>query len=165
MMKSQTLDYVFPYSSFHFETDVSFVILTEGKKSTFFQVRMHQACSTGQNLKLSGLQTDVTVSLQQASSDDPSGKFYKPADAIKLPPPEKLLQFRQLIGGAKVGNVVVGEATGKVSFCISRSATNVRINDQQKYIEEDFVRERSASTDKKSSLTSDDLIRRMLIAR
>lgn len=43
MMKSQTLDYVFPYSSFHFETDVSFMILTEGKKSTFFQVYNHQA--------------------------------------------------------------------------------------------------------------------------
>jgi hypothetical protein len=39
MMKSQTLDYVFPYSGFQFETDVSFIVTTEGKKSTFFQVQ------------------------------------------------------------------------------------------------------------------------------
>lgn len=38
MMQSQTLDYVFPYSSFHFETDITSIVITNGKKSTFFQV-------------------------------------------------------------------------------------------------------------------------------
>jgi hypothetical protein len=37
MMKAQTLEYVFPFSSYKFETDVCFLITTEGKQSTFFE--------------------------------------------------------------------------------------------------------------------------------
>lgn len=40
MMKTQTLEYVFPFSGYKFETDVCFLITTEGKKSTFFEVRL-----------------------------------------------------------------------------------------------------------------------------
>jgi hypothetical protein len=38
MMNGQTLEYIFPFSRFAFQTDVAFLILSEGKKSTFFQV-------------------------------------------------------------------------------------------------------------------------------
>jgi hypothetical protein len=38
MMAGQTLEYVFPFSRFAFQTDVAFLILSEGRKSTFFQV-------------------------------------------------------------------------------------------------------------------------------
>lgn len=38
-MQTQSLDYRFPFSStFSFETDLNFIITTQGKKSTFFQV-------------------------------------------------------------------------------------------------------------------------------
>ena len=38
MMKDQTLEYVFPFSGFQFETDVNFVVTTEGRQSAFFKV-------------------------------------------------------------------------------------------------------------------------------
>jgi hypothetical protein len=38
MMANQKLDYIFPFSSFSFSTDVSFVTICEGRKSAFFQV-------------------------------------------------------------------------------------------------------------------------------
>jgi hypothetical protein len=37
MMKTQTLEYAFPFSGYKFETDVCFLITTEGKQSTFFE--------------------------------------------------------------------------------------------------------------------------------
>lgn len=37
-MANQTLDYVFPFSQFSFDTDIVFIILTAGKKSPFFKV-------------------------------------------------------------------------------------------------------------------------------
>jgi hypothetical protein len=42
-------------------------------------------------------------------------RLYRPLTDISLPPSEKLNLFRRLVGGAKVGNVAVGEETGKVS--------------------------------------------------
>jgi Mini-chromosome maintenance replisome factor len=39
VMSSQSLPYIFPFSQFSFPTDLGFVILAEGKKSAFFQVR------------------------------------------------------------------------------------------------------------------------------
>lgn len=38
MMNYQTLEYIFPFSGFEFETDVNVIITTEGRKSTFFEV-------------------------------------------------------------------------------------------------------------------------------
>jgi hypothetical protein len=38
VINSQTLQYIFPFSMFSFPTDVAFTVLSEGKKSTFFQV-------------------------------------------------------------------------------------------------------------------------------
>ncbi|KAF8964094.1 putative alanine racemase-domain-containing protein [Flammula alnicola] len=132
MMKSQTLEYVFPYSSFQFETDVNFLITTEGKQSTFFQ-------------------TDVNVPLRPVDLSNVQESLYKSATAISLPPPDKLLQFRQLVGGAKIGNVTVADAMGQ-------------------HVEEDFVRERSSNKENKTNgvgggFTPDDLIQRMLVAR
>ncbi|TFK42808.1 mini-chromosome maintenance replisome factor-domain-containing protein [Crucibulum laeve] len=92
MMNGQTLQYIFPFSHFAFETDVSFVVLTDGKKSAFFQ-------------------THANVPLRPASPNE-SWKLdmYKPAEEIKLPTEETLELFRQLIGGAKTGKVSIGEA-------------------------------------------------------
>lgn len=38
VISSQTLGYVFPFSQFSFPTDISCVVLSEGKKSAFFKV-------------------------------------------------------------------------------------------------------------------------------
>ncbi len=43
-------------------------------------------------------------------------KLYKTADAISLPPPEKLAAFRDLVVGAQQGKVHVSVATSEVSF-------------------------------------------------
>lgn len=41
VITSQSLTYVFPFSSFSFPTDLGIVILAEGRKSAFFQVEPH----------------------------------------------------------------------------------------------------------------------------
>jgi hypothetical protein len=38
MINTQTLEYIFPYSRFVFDTDIGVFILSEGEKSAFFQV-------------------------------------------------------------------------------------------------------------------------------
>lgn len=39
VMYSQTVDYIFPFSSkFTFHTDLSMIVVSEGRKSAFFQV-------------------------------------------------------------------------------------------------------------------------------
>lgn len=35
----QSLAYIFPFSQFSFPTDISCIVLSEGKKSTFFKVQ------------------------------------------------------------------------------------------------------------------------------
>ncbi|KAF5386600.1 hypothetical protein D9615_001723 [Tricholomella constricta] len=93
MMNGQTLEYVFPYSRFTFNTDVTFVVLSEGKKSAFFHTNVH--------IPLKPAET--------ATAFD----FYKPADAITTPPQETLEMFRRLVGSAKVGAVSIGEGTAE----------------------------------------------------
>lgn len=39
IMLSQSLPYKFPFSEFSFPTDLSFIVLAEGKKSAFLKVR------------------------------------------------------------------------------------------------------------------------------
>ena len=39
MMNYQTLEYIFPFSRFEFETDVNVIIATAGRQSTFFEVK------------------------------------------------------------------------------------------------------------------------------
>jgi hypothetical protein len=42
VMNSQTLEYIFPFSSkFRFNTDISVIVVSEGRKSTFFQVILY----------------------------------------------------------------------------------------------------------------------------
>ncbi|KAF8892672.1 mini-chromosome maintenance replisome factor-domain-containing protein [Infundibulicybe gibba] len=90
MMSAQTLEYVFPFSRFEFETDVSMVVICEGRKSAFFQ-------------------TNINIPLQASDSPELQKLLYKPQNEIKLPPLKTLQNFRHLVGGAKVGTVTVGE--------------------------------------------------------
>jgi len=93
MINAQTLAYVFPYSRFAFNTDVAFVILSEGKKSAFFQ-------------------TDVNIPLKPAESSV-NFDFYRDGDAVAHPSQQKLEMFRSLVGGAKIGNVSISEKTAE----------------------------------------------------
>ncbi|KAG6816940.1 hypothetical protein H0H87_001455 [Tephrocybe sp. NHM501043] len=90
-LTTQTLEYVFPFSRFAFDTDLAFVVLAEGSKSAFFQ-------------------TDVIYPLQATVANF---DFYATSDKIELPSGEKLEAFRSLVGSAKVGNMTVDEETAK----------------------------------------------------
>ncbi|PPQ78178.1 hypothetical protein CVT25_015511 [Psilocybe cyanescens] len=94
MMSEQTLQYIFPFSNFQFETEVNFLVTTEGKRSTFFK-------------------TDVTVPLRLSVSNDLKHSLYKSEEDITFPSVQKLFQFRELAGGSMIGNVAVAEALGK----------------------------------------------------
>ncbi|KAJ7043326.1 putative alanine racemase-domain-containing protein [Mycena alexandri] len=120
VMSSQSLEYIFPFSRFAFETDIAFLILSEGRKSAFFQ-------------------TNVNVQLKP----NEAGELY---GSIKEPSPETLAMFRDFVGGAKIGNVTIGENVAE-------------------YIQEDFVAERKAAATPAGAVTSDDLIHRMMVAR
>ncbi|KAF9459336.1 mini-chromosome maintenance replisome factor-domain-containing protein [Collybia nuda] len=89
MITSQVLEYIFPYSRFSFDTEVGFLILSEGRKSTFFQ-------------------TSVNLPLKLVDTNGKEGLYKSPGE-ITLPPPEKLDLFRSLIGNAKVGSITIGE--------------------------------------------------------
>ncbi|KAF9505973.1 hypothetical protein BS47DRAFT_1399926 [Hydnum rufescens UP504] len=107
---------------FTFNTELTFLVLTQDKKSPF-------------------VETDVNVPLRPTLE---SSRFalYKAADRIRLPAPEKLRRFRELIGGAKTGKVTVGD-------------------DVSEYIQTDFVRQRQQV----QGINSDDLVLRMSVAR
>jgi len=93
-MNSQTIEYVFPFSNkFTFHTDLSLIVLSEGRKSALFQ--------TGINVPL------------RCSSDAPS--LYKPKDEISLPPAQKLAIYRSYITACKAASakVQVTEETSK----------------------------------------------------
>lgn len=112
-MRHQSVEYIFPFSSHTFETDLNFIVLSNGKQSTFFQVIIiarffHRFIDDH-------LQTNLNIPMQLNVSNAQAGIYKSPAD-IKLPSTDKLAQFRQLAGGAKVGNINVGEAVGKVSW-------------------------------------------------
>ncbi|KIY43699.1 hypothetical protein FISHEDRAFT_53642 [Fistulina hepatica ATCC 64428] len=122
VMNSQELSYVFPFSTFSFDTDVAFLVLAEGRKSAFFQ-------------------TSFSVALTRASELTSSAALYKPASEISIPPADKLEAFRNLVGGAKIGNATVADGTAKI-------------------IEHDFVNDR-----RNKGFTPDDLVSRMTVAR
>ncbi|KAF9052759.1 mini-chromosome maintenance replisome factor-domain-containing protein [Panaeolus papilionaceus] len=123
LIKDQTLEYVFPFNGFRFDTDINFIVTTEGSKSTFFQ-------------------TDINIHLKTVSASTPD--LYRSKTEINLPSAARLQQFRELVGGAKVGTTVVSESTAQ-------------------HIENDFVKERADASN--GQYTPDDLIRRMLIAK
>ncbi|KAJ7184146.1 putative alanine racemase-domain-containing protein [Mycena filopes] len=87
VMSAQTLEYIFPFSRFAFQTDIVFLILSEGRKSTFFQ-------------------TNANVQLRPKEG----GELY---GSVKEPSPETLAMFRHLVGGAKIGSVTIGESVGE----------------------------------------------------
>ncbi|CCM03825.1 uncharacterized protein FIBRA_05974 [Fibroporia radiculosa] len=121
VISTQTLAYVFPFSQFSFQTDMSCVVLSEGSKSAFFK-------------------TDLSYPIRTT----PAGRasLYKLEDDVVLPPPARLAAFRDFVVGARSGKVQVDEATSE-------------------YIQRDFVRDRQQD----KSITSDDLIRRMTVAK
>ncbi|OCH95277.1 hypothetical protein OBBRIDRAFT_767998 [Obba rivulosa] len=86
--------------------------------------------------------TDISAALNAGTDPASVAALYKPADSIKMPPPAQLAAFRDLVVGARFGKVQV---TQEVS----------------EYIQSDFVRERQQD----KSMTSDDLIRRMTVAK
>ncbi|KAI6043125.1 putative alanine racemase-domain-containing protein [Pisolithus marmoratus] len=94
IMNSQTLDYIFPFSRFTFETDISTIVLAEGRKSAFFQED----------------QTALNVPLQCNLDSN----LYRSKE-VAWPSSEKLKTFRSYIAACKAtaGKVKVTEATSK----------------------------------------------------
>ncbi|KZT03570.1 uncharacterized protein LAESUDRAFT_729151 [Laetiporus sulphureus 93-53] len=123
VMTAQTLTYSFPFSQFTFPTDISTIVLSEGSKSAFFK-------------------TDLILPLRSIDSPLAAGRLYRSPQIVSLPSPERLAAFRNLIVGARVGDVQVNEETSR-------------------YIQREFVRERQQD----QTVTSDDLIRRMTVAK
>ncbi|KAJ3562296.1 hypothetical protein NP233_g9665 [Leucocoprinus birnbaumii] len=111
VMNDQTLGYVFPFSRFSFPTDVSFVVVTEGRKSAFFG-------------------TTVNVPLTKTNAD-----LYKPLDQIKVPSEETLNQWRSLVGGSKIGQVTINDETAEYiqdDFVKERRDTATTNSDEKK---------------------------------
>ncbi len=97
VMDAQTLAYVFPFSQFSFPTDISCIILAEGRKSAFFR-------------------PELDIPLRAPTDPAAIAALYKPADQIKMPSRGKLASFRDLVVGARCGKVQVPEATSEVCF-------------------------------------------------
>ncbi|TFK55034.1 hypothetical protein OE88DRAFT_992312 [Heliocybe sulcata] len=114
---SQTIPYVFPFSEFSFNTDMNFIVMTEGSKSAFFK-------------------TDVIVPVQPQSTPN----YYRSGSDIVQSP--MLATFRQYLHHVKNLTVRVGEQMSEL-------------------IQSDFV----ASRRQDQSLTAEDLILRMKIAK
>ncbi|KAI6126213.1 hypothetical protein EV401DRAFT_2258355 [Pisolithus croceorrhizus] len=95
IMTSQTLQYTFPFSRFTFETDISAIVLVEGRKSTFFQED----------------QTSLNIPLQSTVDSN----LYRSKEEVAWPSPGKLAIFRSYIKACKAatGKVKVSEATSK----------------------------------------------------
>lgn len=120
-ISTQSLAYSFPYSSFSFNIDLIFAVLTSGSKSAF-------------------LNTDIIVRLRDGVAPN---SLYKESRDIQLPSKEKLDSFRDYIAACRKLTVTLEEEVGK-------------------FIEDEFVRLRRESA---SALSSDDLARRMTIAK
>jgi hypothetical protein len=74
---------------------------------------------------------------------------------------DELQKYRQLIGGSKIGEVTIGPDLAKVSLS---TRIEVHPNKPPQHIEDDFVRERANFKNAKA-FTTEDLIRRMYVAR
>ncbi|TCD63889.1 hypothetical protein EIP91_004798 [Steccherinum ochraceum] len=86
--------------------------------------------------------TDLTVSLNVPDTPASSSKLYKPKESMQMPSTEQLATFRDYVVGARCGKITVSESTSE-------------------YIQQDFVRDRQQN----KTITSDDLIRRMTVAK
>ncbi|KAJ7849081.1 mini-chromosome maintenance replisome factor-domain-containing protein [Mycena olivaceomarginata] len=92
IMTNQSLEYVFPFSRFAFQTDVACLVLAEGRKSTFFQ-------------------THINVPLRPEAGK--SAELYKPANQVQLP---------DYLGAAKIGSVTIGDTYIQEDFVKERKA-------------------------------------------
>lgn len=90
-------------------------------------------------------QTTVALPLRPPTST--SKDIYRPSSEIALPSEDKLVAFRELIAGAKIGSVNVGDEVAQ-------------------YIENDFVDERQTNAAKSTStVTGDDLVHQIMTAK
>lgn len=100
-ISSQTLSYVFPYSSFSFNLDLNFLVLAQGRKTAF-------------------LNTDITIPLQSPDTLDATRLrqlLYKADVEVRLPS-QSMEPFRWYIQQAKRVRVSVGVEVAKVSVII-----------------------------------------------
>ncbi|KAF9073610.1 mini-chromosome maintenance replisome factor-domain-containing protein [Rhodocollybia butyracea] len=150
VIRNQTLEYVFPYSGFRFETDTGCIVCTEGKKSAL-------------------VETHVVVPLKPSSSSLPSElpqRLYKPSTEINLPPAEKLTAWRKLIGGAMAKQTKAAPSSSTPS-----PVGGIGVSDAAaEFIQEEFVKERQEGAKEREQtetgvITPDDLIHRMLMAK
>jgi len=100
----QTIDYQFPFSApYQFSTDLSFIILAEGRASPIAQ-------------------TQITIPLNCKVPGD----CFRQHEQISFPSPSRLEAFRRLIGGAMTGEVQVTEELSEhiqADFVMERQAT------------------------------------------
>ena len=97
-ISTQTLSYVFPYSSFSFNLDLNFLILAQGRKSPF-------------------LNTDLCIPLQSPNTPDATRLrqiLYKADSEVQLPSESVMESFRWYIQQAKRTKVSVGTEVAKV---------------------------------------------------
>lgn len=117
VMNSQTIEYIFPFSStFTFHTDLSMIVVSEGRKSALFQVMPDiQLCSFAITDLL--FQTSVNLPLR-CPPTTPS--LYKSKEEISFPPTEKMAVYRSYIAACKAmgEKVQVTEETSKVILVI-----------------------------------------------
>ena len=114
VMATQTLSYAFPFSAFSFPTDISCIVLSEGSKSALFKVSLLWTQITC-ICSLDHWQTDLSVPLQGVKTPEAIATLYKPAESIKMPDPELLSAFRDLVVGARSGKVQVSAETSEVN--------------------------------------------------
>jgi hypothetical protein len=97
-ISTQTLSYVFPYSSFSFNLDLNFLVLAQGRKSPF-------------------LTTDISIPLRPSNTTDATRLrqiLYKADNEVRLPSKSTLESFRWYIQQAKRTKVSVGAEVAKV---------------------------------------------------
>ena len=161
VMDGQTLAYAFPFSQFSFPTDISCIILSEGRKSAFFKVDVQFPDFIFSALtRLLINQTDLTIPLKLHGDGIEATNLYRPVDRIRIPEKNMLDEFRNLVVSARHGKVRVGESTSEVSASKLGCLNALYLLDVQ-YIQQDFVSDRQRN----KAITSDDLIRRMAVAR
>lgn len=97
-ISTQTLAYLFPYSSFSLHLDLNFLVLAQGRKSPF-------------------LTTDINVPLRASNTVDATRlgqMLYKTENEVRLPSKSTLESFRWYIQQAKRTKVSVGAEIAKV---------------------------------------------------
>ncbi|KAJ3855237.1 mini-chromosome maintenance replisome factor-domain-containing protein [Lentinula lateritia] len=135
VIRNQTLEYVFPYSVFRFETDIGCIVCTEGKRSAL-------------------VETHTTIPLRPAdslSTSELQQRLYKSPDELNLPPIEKMEAWRKLIG-VPVGGIGVSNAAAEL---IQEEFVQERQTEAKSSVD------RKAQT----TITPDDLIHRMLMTK